>query len=133
MSRGADGGRLHYTGRTDSMLACYPGGGAAYGPHIDNLDGDGRETEDFGRCFTCVYYLNEPGWDAEVRGGALRLHLSPEGRRGGHIHDGWPRNLSVATTPHEVIDLNPSGDTLVIFERTECCMKSGLRRPNASP
>lgn len=115
MSRGADGGRLHYTGRTDSMLACYPGGGAAYGPHIDNLDGDGRETEDFGRCFTCVYYLNEPGWDAEVRGGALRLHLSPEGRRGGHIHDGWPRNLSVATTPHEVIDLNPSGDTLVIF------------------
>ena len=31
------------TRRTDLMVACYPGGGAAYGPHVDNADGDGRQ------------------------------------------------------------------------------------------
>jgi hypothetical protein len=109
MSRGGDGGPLHYTGRTDSMLACYPGGGAAYGPHIDNVDGDGRTSEDFGRCYTCVYYLNEETWDPEAKGGSLRLHLSPSGS------GPWPRGASVATTPHDVIDIAPRGDTLVIF------------------
>ena len=99
------------------MLACYPGGGAAYGPHIDNVDGDGRDSEDFGRCYTCVYYLNEENWDADSKGGSLRLHLSPRGSSGSDTRDSgaWPRGASVLSTPHEVIDVSPRGDTLVIF------------------
>jgi len=50
--RAKDGSRLYYTGRTDLMCACYPGGGAHYGPHVDNVDGDGREAFDSGRVFT---------------------------------------------------------------------------------
>ena len=51
------------------MLACYPGKGSAYGPHVDNADGDGREAYDYGRCVTMVCYLNASGWDAAVMGG----------------------------------------------------------------
>ena len=77
LGRGPGGGPLHYLGRTDLMMACYPGGGARYGPHIDNIDGDGREEHDFGRCFSLVYYLNEPDWDVDAKGGALRVHVPP--------------------------------------------------------
>jgi hypothetical protein len=108
MSRGANGGPLHYAGRTDLMLACYPGGGAAYGPHVDNLDGDGRGTLDYGRCWTLVYYLNDRQWDAKQNGGELRVHLSPTG--GG----AWPRSEPVQR-PHEVVDIPPRGDSLIIF------------------
>ena len=71
------------------MCACYPGGGAAYGAHVDNVDGDGRG--DFGRCFTLVYYLN-PCWDTARNGGALWIH----GEAG-------------------VYEVSPGADTLVIF------------------
>lgn len=90
------GPTLHYTGRTDLMLACYPGGGARYGPHIDNIDGDGREHLDAGRCFTLVYYLNDADWDTGASGGALRLH-------------------DVEADEPEAFDVAPRGDTLVIF------------------
>ena len=85
------------THRTDLMVACYPGGGAAYGPHVDNADGDGREELDYGRCFTAVFYLNSR-WD-EADGGALRVHLPQEGKG--------------ETRP--VVDIYPHGDTLVLF------------------
>jgi hypothetical protein len=106
--RARDGGRLHYSGRTDLMLACYPGGGAAYGPHIDNNDGDGREHLDHGRCFTLVYYLNEPGWDVEAQGGALRVHCAPKDAR-------LPSSAPLLSTPHDAVDVAPCGDTCVIF------------------
>ena len=113
MSRGPDGGQLCYTGRTDLMLACYPGGGAAYGPHVDNADGDGRKELDFGRCYTLVYYLNDEDWAPEEKGGALRLHLAPE--LGGSSDGRWPPSASVTSAPHDVIDVCPRGDTLIMF------------------
>ncbi|KAL1515311.1 hypothetical protein AB1Y20_001943 [Prymnesium parvum] len=100
LGRAADGSPLYYTGRTDSMVACYPGGGAAYGPHIDNADGDGREAEDYGRCFTAVLYLNSR-WDESQGGGALRIYLPPESAP---AHDA-----------RHAVEVYPHGDTLVIF------------------
>ena len=58
------------------MLACYPGRRAAYPRHIDNIDGDGREAKDHGRCFSLVYYLNEDDW-SDADGAALRLYSAP--------------------------------------------------------
>eukprot|EP00241_Pyramimonas_parkeae_P001518 CAMPEP_0114229344 /NCGR_PEP_ID=MMETSP0058-20121206/2854_1 /TAXON_ID=36894 /ORGANISM="Pyramimonas parkeae, CCMP726" /LENGTH=477 /DNA_ID=CAMNT_0001340407 /DNA_START=53 /DNA_END=1486 /DNA_ORIENTATION=+ len=52
-------------GRTDAMLACYPGGGARYTKHVDNTFKDGRR-------LSVVCYLN-PGWKAE-HGGTLQMH-----------------------------------------------------------
>lgn len=104
MGRARDGGRLHFTGRTDLMLACYPGGGAAYGAHIDNVDGDGREQLDFGRCLSLVYYLNAPDWDAAANGGSLRLHPSTRGSEKPSMRE-----------PHDVVDVAPRGDTLIMF------------------
>ena len=47
LARADDGSALYCTGRTDGMVACYPGGQASYGAHLDNVDRDGRE--DYGR------------------------------------------------------------------------------------
>ena len=77
------------------MVTCYPGGSSAYGPHIDNVDGDGRTELDLGRCFALVYYLNYE-WDEVSNGGALRVHSLP--------------GSSVSAT-----DIPPRGDTLVMF------------------
>ena len=101
--RAPDGGHVHYTGRTDTMVSCYPGGGARYGVHIDNIDGDGRRHLDFGRCFTVLYYLNSPEWDEEADGGSLRIHLLHEALEGSG-ESGIP-----------AVDIVPRGDTLVIF------------------
>ena len=118
-----DGTPLACTGRSDMMLACYPGGAAAYGKHIDSVDGDGREALDHGRCFTLVYYLN-PTWNEATDGGALRLYRPPT-----------PAAAAAATTPAsspgadrasggvggavgsepEAVDVYPHGDTLAIF------------------
>lgn len=98
-----DGRPLHCTGRTDLMLACYPGGGSAYGAHIDNRDGDGRDGSDHGRCFALVYYLNE-SWNLAENGGALRLHL--------------PKTAAYcASLPRArvVLDVDPNLDTMVMF------------------
>lgn len=114
LGRAADGGRLYYTGRTDLMLACYPGGGAAYGPHVDNVDGDGRESLDYGRCFTMVYYLNEQSWDERRDGGSLRVHLAPR-----HVAAAGSKSAQAAMAglgeAHDAVDIVPRGDTLVIF------------------
>lgn len=51
-------------GRSDAMLAIYPGSGARFAKHIDNSADDGRR-------LTCLCYLNN-NW-REQDGGALRL------------------------------------------------------------
>jgi len=119
---GSSSGPIHYTGRTDLMLACYPGKGSAYGPHVDNADGDGREAYDYGRCVTMVCYLNASGWDAEVMGGSLRVHLPPpqDGEKVGNgppsiVTTGWPPHAHSQRTPHEAIDVSPTGDTILLF------------------
>ena len=87
------------------MLACYPGDQAQrYGPHVDNIDGDGRSDLDLGRCLTLVYYVNEPSWPVESQGGALRVYHaaagSPLAQHEGALH---------------ATDVAPSGDTLILF------------------
>lgn len=52
-------------GRTDPMLAIYPGGGTRFQKHIDNTARDGRR-------LTVLCYLN-PEWRVE-HGGSLRVH-----------------------------------------------------------
>lgn len=123
MGRADDGSPLHYTGRTDSMVACYPGGGAAYGPHIDNMDGDGRTGLDHGRCFTLVYYLNPATWDTQRDGGALRLYAEAPGceqqRRGAGggsaLQSARLGAGAAALARNEAIDVPPLGDHFVIF------------------
>merc|ERR1712048_1291398 len=82
--------RLRITERCDAMLACYDGGGAAYGPHIDNADGDGRVD---GRILTAVLYLNSD-WDRS-NGGELAIFQTESGEVGdpgavGTWHTVWP-------------------------------------------
>jgi len=69
--------RMRITERCDSMLAIYDGGGAAYGPHIDNQDGDGRVD---GRVLAVIIYLNQ-GWD-KANGGELAIFQPDVGRLG---------------------------------------------------
>jgi len=81
---------LRITERCDGMLACYEGAGAAYGPHVDNADGDGRVD---GRVLTVVLYLN-PGWDKKS-GGELAVFEPAQGEIGdadveGTWHTVWP-------------------------------------------
>lgn len=59
---------------TDAMVAVYSANGDAYGPHVDNPDGDGRDTDD-GRLLAAVVYLNTPTWDNE-QGGHLIFHTT---------------------------------------------------------
>ena len=87
----------------DSMVTCYPGGGAKYGRHWDNLDGDGRGDLDYGRTMTLLYYLNDKDWDEEAHGGALRIHL---------LHEA---SMADDDAPYPAVDILPRGDTIVIF------------------
>uniref|UniRef100_A0A7S2CGQ5 Fe2OG dioxygenase domain-containing protein n=1 Tax=Alexandrium andersonii TaxID=327968 RepID=A0A7S2CGQ5_9DINO len=82
--------RIRITERCDGMLACYDGNGAAYGPHVDNADGDGRVD---GRVLTALLYLN-PGWDKSC-GGQLGVFEPSRGDIGdadveGEWHTVWP-------------------------------------------
>merc|ERR1712157_596007 len=76
-------------GRCDAMVSCY-NDGAAYGPHIDNADGDGRVD---GRILTAMVYLNA-GWEKKD-GGELAIFQPEHGEVGdpdvhGHWHSVWP-------------------------------------------
>jgi hypoxia-inducible factor (prolyl hydroxylase) len=53
-------------GRTQAMVACYPGGEKRYRKHVDNPNQDGR-------CITTLYYLNKD-YDRTVDGGVFRLY-----------------------------------------------------------
>lgn len=82
--------QLRITERCDGMLACYDGSGAAYGPHIDNADGDGRID---GRILTVILYLN-PSWDRS-NGGELSIFQPDSGEvsnmdANGKWHNVWP-------------------------------------------
>ena len=80
------------TGSSDGMIACFPGNGAEYGPHLDSNLHRGHNSGLDPRKLTCICYLNA-GW-READGGALCIH-DPEGSC-------W----------HTVL---PSADTLVLF------------------
>jgi hypothetical protein len=113
-----DGAPLHCTGRSDMMVACYPGNSAAYQRHIDSMDGDGRSALDHGRCFTLVYYLNER-WDEAKDGGALRLYVPPQLAAGAdsaaQARAAAAADAAASGKPNEAIDIYPHADTFVIF------------------
>ncbi len=73
-------------GRTQAMVACYPGAETRYRKHVDNPYQDGR-------CITTLYYLNKD-YDRMVNGGVLRLYP----------HGG-----------DEYVDIEPILDRLVLF------------------
>jgi len=82
-------------GRTDAMMALYPGGGSRFARHIDNSANDGRR-------LTCVCYLNN-GWKPE-QGGAIRLFV--EGKPpvdvfpdGGRIVLFWSKHVAHEVRP----------------------------------
>lgn len=113
-----DGKPLYFTGRSDMMVAVYDGQRAAYGKHIDSLDGDNRAHLDHGRCFTLVYYLNEASWDATKDGGALRVFVPPAGDTPDEVAakgGGGGGSGSSHAAPNEAIDVPPRGDTFVLF------------------
>lgn len=87
--------RLPFTlsGRADMMVACFPGGGAEYGMHLDAHIHRGYNSGVDPRKLTSILYLNA-AWDAEAHGGELCMH-DPE-------HECW---RTVA----------PRADTLVLF------------------
>ena len=64
-----------------------------YPRHVDNACVDGSGPRDK-RWITCIYYLQEPGWDA---GGALRIYVDGDDAQG------------------EGVDVAPTGDRLVCF------------------
>ena len=66
-----------------------------YPRHVDNACADGGGPKDK-RWITCIYYLQEPGWDA---GGALRIYV--DDARGDARGEG--------------VDVAPTGDRLVCF------------------
>ena len=90
---------VSFTGRSQPMLAIYPGGSASYPRHVDNSDGNGR-------ILTCILYLN-----AEWRpgdGGELRLAPAAPAQSGSAFLDVAPllnrfvMFWSDARMPHEV-------------------------------
>jgi len=89
---------IRITERCDGMLACYDGAGAAYGPHVDNADGDGRVD---GRVLTVVVYLN-PDWD-KANGGELAIFEPSRGEIGDSDMEGQWRTVW------------PEAGTLVLF------------------
>ena len=80
------------TGRADMMVACFPGGGAEYGMHLDaHLHGGSHSGQD-PRKLTSILYINRE-WEEE-HGGALCMHDA--------THACWRTVL-------------PRADTLVLF------------------
>mmetsp|Transcript_580 Transcript_580/g.792 ORF Transcript_580/g.792 Transcript_580/m.792 type:complete len:162 (+) Transcript_580:288-773(+) len=107
-ARAWTGKRFRHSESTDLMLALYPGNGASYGPHIDNLDGDGRK--DLGRVLSVVYYLgNFPeirgrSWTQAQDGGALLLYPPARNRSQESTHES-----------EAVVMIPPAADILVLF------------------
>ena len=81
------------------QVACYGPDGAHYVAHRDN---QGNTPSDR-RCFTLILYLNDPDWDAERDGGALRAYV------GADLAD------EDGDSAKQVVDICPKGGTLVMF------------------
>lgn len=64
---------FNLTGRADGMIACFPGGGAEYGMHLDANIHKGYNSGKDPRKVTSILYLNRP-WDADRDGGCLCMH-----------------------------------------------------------
>jgi hypothetical protein len=58
------------TGESSVQVACYPGGGARYAPHLDAYVSSAAQPH---RVYTLLYYLND-AWQP-AHGGCLRVHL----------------------------------------------------------
>lgn len=110
-----DGAPLHCCGRSDMMVTCYPGKRAAYGKHIDSVDGDGREKKDRGRVWTLVFYLNDPPWDAATDGGTLRIFPPPAPPAIPAGGDEAAEAEAAAARPNVAHDILPTANTFVIF------------------
>ena len=109
-ARGDRGEVFHCTGRSDGMVAVYPGGHASYGAHLDNVDGDGRD--DYGRVLTLVYYLN-PTWDVARDGGALRVYAPWQPAKPAAAMAAVPQDA--LANELAAYDVAPLGGTLAIF------------------
>ena len=82
-------------------------------PHVDNLDGDGRNGADLGRVLTLVYYLNSEAWSDED-GGALRLFLPAVAARAEPM--AVAAGAGDADASHvAACDVLPRGDVLALF------------------
>ena len=88
------------------MLICCTEQVASYGPdgahYVAHRDNQGNTPSDR-RCFTLILYLNDPDWDAERDGGALRAYI------GADLAD------EEGDSAKQVVDICPKGGTLVMF------------------
>lgn len=104
-ARGVHGETLHCTGRSDALVACYPGSRAGYGAHLDNEVGSRDGRVDYGRCFAFVYYLNNSNWDPIKDGGCLRIYAPVDDDK-----------AEAAAAPQlGAFDVNPVGGRIAIF------------------
>jgi len=93
--------KYQISGRTNAMVACYPGGGSHYVPHVDNPNRDGR-------CITAIYYLNKD-WDVTKDGGALKLYSNYGRGPVAEVEPVFDRMMffwSDRRNPHEVLPAN---------------------------
>jgi len=102
-NRRADGILSQYqiSGRTNAMVACYPGAGSHYVTHVDNPNRDGR-------CITAIYYLNKD-WDITKDGGALKLYSKYGEGPVAEVEPIFDRMMffwSDRRNPHEVLPAN---------------------------
>lgn len=81
------------------MVASYGPDGAHYVAHRDN---HGNTLSDR-RCFTLILYLNDPDWDMERDGGALRAYV------------GADTTDQEGNSARKIVDICPKGGTLVMF------------------
>jgi len=89
------------SGRTNAMVACYPGAGSHYVTHVDNPNRDGR-------CITAIYYLNKD-WDTTIDGGALKLYSKYGEGPVAEVEPIFDRMIffwSDRRNPHEVLPAN---------------------------
>ena len=102
-------------GRTQAMVACYPGAETRYRKHVDNPYQDGR-------CITTHYYLNKD-YDRMVNGGVLRLypHGGDEYADIEPILDRLVLFWSDRRNPHEVLPVHTTryAITLWYFDKDE--------------
>jgi hypothetical protein len=83
----------------DELLYAYYPRGGYYRRHRDSVPNSASVL----RKYSLLLYLNDEGWNPEVDGGKLRIHL-----------DGGGDEIPVGKEP-EYVDVDPIGGTLVLF------------------